>query len=123
MTQIIKWTYYFLLTLIERLSRVTKPPGGKPEDAQSIMSTWEIKPNRQDKRNSTAGPPSHASRGPATAAVDTPAPSAKPLQQQLPWLQNPHLEKTSGREICSLPMVLCQFNLMINPFFTYLEIS
>lgn len=54
------------------------------EDAQSIMSTWEIKPNRQDKRNSTGGPPSHASRGPATAAVDTPAPSAKPLQQQLP---------------------------------------
>lgn len=61
--------------------------------------------------------------GPETAAVEAPAPSAKPLQQQAPRLQNSHLEKTSASEICSLPMGLCQFNLMINPFFSFLEIS
>lgn len=49
------------------LQRVTQPPGGKAEDAQSIVSTWEIKPNRQDRRNSTAGSPSDSSRGPSNS--------------------------------------------------------
>lgn len=34
---------------MEPLQKVTQPPGGKPEDAQSIKSIWEIKLNRQDK--------------------------------------------------------------------------
>lgn len=64
--------------------RVTQPPGGKTEDTQSIMSTWEIKPNRPVNRHSTAGPPSTPAEAPATAAAVVPAWSAKPLQQQLP---------------------------------------
>lgn len=59
----------------------------------------------------------------ATAAGDTSAPSAETPEQQLPRLQNPRLETTSAREIHSSPMALCQFDLMIGPFFSYLGTS
>lgn len=53
------------------------------QDTQSIMSTWEIKPNRPVNRHSAAGSPSIPAEAPATAAAVVPAWSAKPLQQQL----------------------------------------
>lgn len=122
-TQMIKWTYYFLLTLMEPLQRVTQPPGGKPKDAQSIMSTWEIKPNRQDKRHSIAGSPSDSSGGPSNSCCWRSSSQCQATITATALTFKFTCGKTSAREICSLLMVLCQFNLMINPFFSYLEIS
>lgn len=63
---------------------LVEPPGGKAEDVQSIMSTWEIKPNTQNRRRARQDLLQTPTEAPAAAAVAAPAPSAKPLQQQLP---------------------------------------
>lgn len=47
----------------------------------------------------TTDHPQTSAEAPAAAAAEVPAPGAKPLQKQLPRLQNPHLQKSSTREI------------------------